>query len=129
MRGWNTNFRGDLLIHSPLKVRVDDSKRLRINKKFVTGAIVGKVQLYDVKKYNSAREIKLDQKFHLSSKKFQHKTFGFLFKNARPLRIPIPQKGKLGFYDVAIPKMKIKNKEIVSDIIDEEYRYQWIGHH
>ena len=25
--------------------------------------------------------------------------------------------------------LDIKNKEIVSEIIDEEYRYQWIGHH
>ena len=33
------------------------------------------------------------------------------------------------FFDVDLPKNKIKNKEIVSDIIDEEYRYQWIGHH
>jgi len=24
---------------------------------------------------------------------------------------------------------KIKNKKIVSEIIDEEYRYQWIGRH
>jgi hypothetical protein len=50
-----------------------------------------------------------------------------MLKNAKPLRIPIPWKGQLGIFDVNIPK--IKNKEIVSDIIDEEYRYQWIGHH
>jgi hypothetical protein len=36
-------------------------------------------------------------------------------------------KGQLGFFEVNIPK--IKNKKIVSEIIDEEYRYQWIGHH
>ena len=52
-----------------------------------------------------------------------------MLKNAKPLRIPIPWKGQLGIFDVNIPKTKIKNKEIVSDIIDEEYRYQWIGHH
>ena len=46
------------------------------------------------------------------------------------LRIPIPLKGQLGFFEVDIPKTKIKNiRNIVSDIIDEEYRYQWIGHH
>ena len=129
LRNWNTNFRGEFLIHSPLKIRTDDSKRLKIEKKFVTGAIIGKAQLYDVKQYHSIKEIKSDQKFHFASKKFHNKTFGFMLKNAKPLRIPIPWKGQLGFFDVNIPKTKIKNKEIVSDIIDEEYRYQWIGHH
>ena len=129
LRNWNTNFRGEFLIHSPLKIRTEDSKRLKINKKFVTGAIIGKAQLYDVKRYDSLKEIKLDQKFHFASKKFQNKTFGFILKNAKPLRIPITWKGQLGFFDVDIPKTKIKNKSIVSDIIDEEYRYQWIGHH
>jgi len=129
LRNWNTNFRGEFLVHAPLKIRIDDVKRLKINKKFVTGSIIGKAQLYDVKKYNSRKEITLDQKFHFSTKKFQTKTFGFLLKNAKPLRIPIPWKGQLGIFDVNIPKTKIKNKEIVSDIIDEEYRYQWIGHH
>jgi len=127
LRNWNTNFRGEFLIHSPLKIRTDDAKRLKINKKFVTGAIIGKAQLYDVKKYNTAKEIKLDQKFHFASKKFQNKTFGFILKDAKSFRIPIPLKGQLGFFDVNIPK--IKNKKIVSEIIDEEYRYQWIGHH
>jgi len=129
LRSWNTNYRGEFLIHAPLKIRIEDSKRLKINKKFVTGAIIGKVQLYDVKKYNSIKEIKSDQKFHFASKKFQNKMFGFLLKNAKPFRIPIPLKGQLGFFDVDMPKNKIKNKEIISDIIDEEYRYQWIGHH
>jgi hypothetical protein len=129
LRNWNTNFRGEFLVHAPLKIRMDDAKRLKINKKFITGSIIGKVQLYDVKKYNSIKEINLDQKFHFSIKKFQTKTFGFLLKNAKPLRIPIPWKGQLGIFDVNFPKTKIKNKEIVSDIIDEEYRYQWIGHH
>ncbi|TFH03055.1 MAG: ASCH domain-containing protein [Nitrosopumilus sp.] len=129
LRSWNTNFRGEFLVHAPLKIRIDDAKRLKINKKFVTGSIIGKAQLYDVKKYNSVKEITLDQKLHFSTKKFQAKTFGFLLKNAKPLRIPIPWKGQLGIFDVNFPKNKIKNKEIVSDIIDEEYRYQWIGHH
>ena len=129
LRSWNTKFRGEFLIHSPLKIRVKDSKRLKINKKFITGAIIGKAQLYDVKKYNSLKEIKIDQKFHFASKKFQTKTFGFMLKNAKPLRIPIPWKGQLGIFDAKIPKTEIKNRKIVSDIIDEEYRYQWIGHH
>lgn len=129
LRKWNTNFRGEFLIHAPLKIRVEDSKRLKMNKKFVTGAIIGKAEIYDVKKYNSIKEVKMDQKFHLAAKNFHDKTFGFRLKNAKSLRIPIPCKGQLGFFDMDIPKTKIKNTEIVSEIIDEEYRYQWIGHH
>ena len=129
LRKWNTNFRGEFFIHAPIKIRVEDCKRLKITKKLVTGAIIGKAELYDVKKYNSSKEVKMDQKFHLASKNFQDKTFGFKIKNAKSLRIPIPWKGQLGFFDVEISKARIKNKDIVTDIIDEEYRYQWIGHH
>lgn len=129
LRKWNTNFRGEFLIHSPLKIRTEDSRRLKINKKFVTGAIVGKAELYGVKKYNSKKEFNDDKQFHHAGKIFQDRMFGFMLKNSKPFRIPIPCKGQLGFFDVNLPKTKIKNNEIVSEIIDEEYRYQWIGHH
>ena len=129
LRKWNTNYRGELLIHAPLKIRKEDVKRLKIDKKIVTGAIVGKVEIYDVKKYDSQKQVKSDQKFHFASKNFHDRTYGFLLKNAKAFRVPIPVKGQLGLFEVELPKTKIKNKEIVSEIIDEEYRYQWIGHH
>lgn len=129
LRKWNTNFRGEFLIHAPIKIRIEDCKRLKITKKLVTGVIIGKAELYDVKKYNSSKEVKKDEKFHFASKNFQDKTFGFKIKNVKPLRIPIPWKGQLGFFDVELSKARIKNKDIVTDIVDEEYRYQWIGHH
>ena len=129
LRNWNTNFRGEFLIHAPIKIRTEDCKRLKINEKLIIGAIIGKIELYQVKKYNSDKEINKDQKFHMSSKKFSGKTFGFLLKNPKSLRIPIPWKGQLGFFDVNLPKINIKNKKIVTEIIDEEYRYQWISRH
>jgi len=129
LRKWNTNFRGEFLIHAPIKIRIEDCKRLKINKKLVTGAIIGKAELYEVKKYNSVKEIKADQKFHLASKNFHGKTFGFMLKNVKSIRIPISCKGKLGLFEIDIPKTRIKENKLVADIIDEEYRYQWIGHH
>ena len=129
LRKWNTNFRGEFLIHAPIKIRIEDCKRLKIKKKLVTGAIIGKAELYEVKKYNSVKEIKADQKFHLASKNFHGKTFGFMLKNVKSIRIPISCKGKLGFFEIDFPKIEIKDRELVTDIIDEEYRYQWIGHH
>ena len=82
-----------------------------------------------MKKYGSIEEMEMEQKFHMASKKSQKKMYGFILKNAKPFRVPIPWKGQLGLFDVDIPKIKNKDKKIVSDIIDEEYRYQWIGHH
>ena len=129
LRKWNTNFRGEFLIHAPLKIRIEDCKRLNMNKKFVTGAIVGKAELYDVKKYNSKKELKEDQKFHFASKQHFDNKFGFMLKNAKALRVPIPFKGKLGLFEADVPKIKVSKNEIRADIIDEEYRYQWINHH
>lgn len=129
LRNWNTNFRGEFLIHAPIKIRTKDCKRLKINKKLITGAIVGKATLYDVKKYNSSNEIKMDKKYHCAEKDFYNKKYGFILKNAKPFRIPIPWKGQLGFFEVNLPKTVIKKADIVSDIIEEEFRYQWIGHH
>ena len=128
LRAWNTKYRGEFLVHSPLKIRKEDCRRLRINpKNLVKGAIIGKVEIYDVKKYISKSELKKDYIKHLASKKFQGSKYGFCLKNPKAFAIPIPIKGKLGFFDVKPPRRK--KSEIITDLIDEEYRYQWIGHH
>ncbi len=129
LRKWNTNLRGEFLVHSPLKIRKDDCKRLKISKKLETGAIIGKVEIIDVKKYNSKSEVKADFKKHLASTDFFNRRYGFVLKNPKSFRIPIPCKGKLGFFDVKLPKISIKTKELTSDIIDEEQRYRLVGHH
>ena len=71
----------------------------------------------------------MDKKYHLASKDSYSKKFGFLLKNSKQFRIPIPWKGQLGFFDVKLPKNVLKKDDIITDIIDEEFRYQWIGHH
>jgi predicted transcriptional regulator len=129
LRKWNTNFRGEFLVHSPLKIRINDCKRLKFSKKLVVGAIIGKVEIIDVKKYNSKSEVKADFKKHLASTDFLNRKYGYVLKNPKSFRIPIPYKGKLGFFDVKLPKTNIKTKELTSDIIDEEQRYRLVGHH
>ena len=129
LRKWNTNFRGVFLIHAPIKIRKEDCKRLKINEEFTTGAIIGKAELFDVKKYESLEEIKMDKNKHFSSKSFQKITYGFILKNAKPFRVPIPCKGKLKFFETELPKIKIKENKIVNDMIEEEFTYQWVGHH
>jgi len=130
LRSWNTKFRGEFLIHAPKKLRRSDCKRLKIKESsLVTGAIIGKAEIYDVKKYNSAKDVKQDFKSHLASDKFLNKKYGFLLKNVKAFRIPIPSNGKLGFFDVELEKLKIKKSDIELELFDEEYRYQWINHH
>lgn len=128
LRNWNTNFRGEFLIHSPIKIKKEDYKRLKITKTLPTGVIVGKAEIFGVKKYETNSELKKDYNHHFA-KNVQSKRYGFLLKNQKAFRIPIPCKGKLGFFEVRLPKNKINDKSIEADIIDEEYRYQWIGHH
>ena len=129
LRTWNTKIRGEFLIHAPIKIRKEDYKKLKIKEKLTTGAIIGKVELYDVKKYESLKEIQIDKKKHHASIGSQEKRFGFILKNAKPFRVPIPWKGQLGFFDVELPKVKTKNNKIMSDMIEEEFSYQWVGHH
>ena len=129
LRNWNTKFRGEFLIHSPQKIRKLDCKRLGFSTSMTTGAIIGKAEIYDVKKYKTKTEVKNDSKFHFASKDHFDRKYGFMLKNAKALRVPIPCKGKLGFFEVNIPKINVSKKEIQTDIIDEEYRYQWINHH
>ena len=129
LRTWNTKIRGEFLIHAPIKIRKEDYKKLKIKEKLTTGAIIGKVELYDVKKYESLKEIQIDKKKHHASIGSQEKRFGFILKNAKPFRVPIPWKGQLGFFDADLPKMKIKDDKIVTDMIEEEFSYQWVGHH
>jgi len=129
IRSWNTNFRGEFLVHSPKKIRTNDATRLGIKNEFVIGSIIGKAEIFDVKKYQNERELQQDFKFHLAKIRFEGKRYGFLLKNPKRFRVSIPYKGKLGFFEVDLPKYTTTKSEMISDIIDEEYRYQWIGHH
>lgn len=129
LRKWNTNFRGEFLVHSPINIRKNDCKRLKISKKLVTGAIIGKVEIVGVKKYNSKSELRADYKKHFASSDFFDRKYGFILKNPKSFRIPIPYKGKLGFFDVKLPTTKIKTDDLTMDLIDEEQRYRLVGHH
>ncbi|MGQ0376675.1 MAG: ASCH domain-containing protein [Nitrososphaerota archaeon] len=128
LRSWNTSFRGEFLIHAPIKIRKKDCKRLKIKTNLPTGAIIGKAKIYDVKKYSSRDEVKNDADKHFASKNFYNRRYGFCLKNAKEFLVPIPYKGKLGFFDVNL-KPTIKKNQIKTDLIEEEYRYQWVGHH
>lgn len=129
LRTWNTKFRGDFLVHAPLKIKKDVCKKMNIDeKKLRIGAIIGKAEIYDIKVYNSLIELKSDYEKHFATEEFLNHRYGFLIKNPQELRIPIPYKGKLGFFDVNL-NSKIKENDLKTELFDEEHRYQWIGRH
>lgn len=50
LRTWNTKFRGECLIHAPMRIKDEACDRLGIDKSSLRiGVIIGKVEIYDVK--------------------------------------------------------------------------------
>jgi len=127
LRKWNTKFRGEFLVHAPQKIRLDDCKRLKIKPELIVGAIIGKVELIDVKEYENASQIKIDSKKHLASNGESDNKYGFVLQNPKQLRIPIPCNGQLNFFEFKPELAKID--EIKIDLFEEEHRYMWINHH
>ena len=129
LRTWNTKFRGEFLVHAPFKIKKDAWKRLGVDEtKLRTGVIIGKAEIYDVKVYNSITELKADYKKHFATEEFLRHKYGFLLKKPQELRMPIPYKGSLGFFNVSLGT-KVKENDIKSELFDEEHRYQWVGRH
>ncbi len=129
LRTWNTKFRGEFLVHAPLKIKREACKKLGIDEeKLRTGVIIGRVEIYDIKVYRAASEIKSDYDKHFANKGFLDHKYGFLLKNPKELRVPIPYKGSLGFFEAKLDS-KVNHDEIKTELFDEEYRYQWIGKH
>lgn len=129
LRTWNTKFRGEFLVHAPIKVNKQACKRLQISDENMrTGVIIGKVELHNVKNYRSQKELKSDYKKHFAGREYLNRRYGFLLRNPQPLRVPIPYKGSLGFFEAKL-HVAINDSEIKSELFDEEHRYQWVGKH
>jgi predicted transcriptional regulator len=128
LRKWNTKFRGEFLVHAAKNILEEDCKRMKISPKTVTtGAIIGKVNLVDVKKYDSDKELKADKKKHHSISDDTKNKYGFILENPKKLRVSIPYLGKLNFFEFQPDKRK--NNDIKIDLFEEEHRYMWINHH
>ena len=127
LRKWNTEFRGEFLVHAPRKILTDDCKRLKIKTNLITGAIIGKVELVSVKKYENELEINLDSKKHLASNYATENKYGFILEKPKQLKVPIPYNGQLNFFEFK-PEV-LTTDEIKTDIFEEEHRYMWINHH
>ncbi len=126
LRGWSTRYRGHVLVHAPIMVRWDDCARLGITDP-VTGAILGRVTLADVKRYESADEVRQDALLHLAGRDFETKRYGFVLQDPIPFRFPIAQKGRLGLFEVEPHDMD--SDSLVRDIMEDNHRYRLVGHH
>ena len=128
LRKWNTKFRGEFLVHAAKNILEEDCKRMKISPKTVTtGAIIGKVNLVDVKKYDSDKELKADKKKHHSISDNTKNKYGFILENPKKLRVPIEYLGKLNFFE--FHPDEIKNNDVKLDLFEEEHRYMWINRH
>jgi len=127
LRKWNTKFRGEFLVHAPQKIRLDECKRLKIQSEMTVGAIIGKVELIDVREYENIAQIKIDSKKHLASNDESGNKYGFILQNPKQLRVPIPCNGQLNFFEFKPELTKIN--EIKTELFEEEHRYMWINHH
>ena len=128
LRKWNTKFRGEFLVHAAKNILIEDCKRMKISPSSITtGAIIGKVNLADVKKYDSDKELYIDKKKHHSVSYNTKNKYGFILENPKKLLVPIPYLGKLNFFEFRPDE--IKNNDIKIDLFEEEHRYMWINHH
>ena len=94
LRKWNTNFRGEFLIHASKNPDADAMKKFGFDN--LLGFIVGKSNLIDVKKYSNEDECNEDKDMHLADSSWGK--FGFILNNSERIN-PIPSKGKLGFWE------------------------------
>ncbi len=101
VRKWNTKFRGHFLVHASKNINEEACKRLKIDQaKLVTGAIVGKANLYNVICYGSKNSFLKDKNKHFAGSNYENPKYGFLVNQAKRFDIPIPIRGKLGSFNV-----------------------------
>lgn len=96
-RVWNTHFRGEFYVHASQGIDKEACARLGVTPS-ITGAIIGKAHLMDVKEYASQEEWDADREKHLAGAMIKDRVFGFILTGAERTE-PVPAKGTLGFWD------------------------------
>lgn len=103
LRVWNTNFRGEFLVHASKKPDAAACASMGFYLALLTrGAIIGKAFLYGVREYNSRDEFMADRDKHLATEAYVSSKYGFLIKDAVRFEVPIPMRGQLNFFNVEI---------------------------
>ena len=115
IRGWNTRYRGPLLLHASRQVdkeAFDDFVAQGILNKQHTptvGAILARGELKDVFRYGSSSQFNNDAAKHLNpcidedalQEVFEGRLFGWVIAGIRALEKPVPLRGQLGLFRVS----------------------------
>ncbi|MGI0042658.1 MAG: ASCH domain-containing protein [Nitrososphaeraceae archaeon] len=102
LRKWNTNFRGEFLVHASKNVNKEKCKSLDIeHPKLTVGAITGRAILDDVRRYDIKAQFMKDKSRHYADANiFNSYMYGFMISNAHRFKYPVPYSGRLGFFEV-----------------------------
>lgn len=101
LRKWNTNFRGEFLIHASKNPDKESMKKFGfMENELPLGFIVGKAELVEVKHYSNEKEHSADRDKHLASNFWGD--YGFVLENPVKFDKPILAKGQLGFWNFEI---------------------------
>jgi hypothetical protein len=95
LRKWNTNFRGQFLIHAS---KVPDEKGMKAFgfDNLPCGGIVGEAVLVDVKDYKKTKDFEKDKNKHLANVSWGN--YGFILKDPRRVDFT-PCRGNLNFWE------------------------------
>ncbi len=105
LRNWNTNFRGTFLVHASGNIDGEACDYFKMpQESFVRRAAIGQAELYRVKKYLNSEEFARDQSKHLATGKYTNDKYGFELRNPVRFGKPIYIPGKLGFFEVDLPR-------------------------
>ena len=96
LRNWNTNLRGEFLIHASNNPDWNAMKNFGFED-LPRGFIVGKANLIGVKKYKDKDELDKDKHKHLADSSWGD--YGFVLEKAEKFVQPIKTKGNLGFWE------------------------------
>ena len=98
-------FPDRLYIYSPRRICKNECAKLGIDcKNLITGAIIGYAKM-DYSTFADDDSCKI------------------VLKNPKRLRVPIPCKGRPGFFKIKMPILAHSVKRLKSEIIDDEFRY------
>lgn len=105
-RHWKTDYRGPLAVHAAKRLDADDREwwaRLaerdeRWPRQPVLGAIVGVVDLYDVRPTEELRDQISDEELRWGN--YGNGRYGWLGRNHRPLPEPIPYIGRQSMFSI-----------------------------
>jgi hypothetical protein len=122
LRTWNTNYRGQIVIHAGQQVKEEHCRAYGFNpEELVRGALVGTVEIVDVIAFDE-ESYNAHAAEHLRLGKWPGDLVGWRLANPVRFETPIPMSGKQGLFDVddnliGTPSPYLSHRERVKESI------------